>query len=163
MFVKVNSRQIFLGQQIFLTLKQMQCKIHLFNSVVFDAAARSEAVRDWLRAEQYEQVQHDDAHAEAACDHPHHGQAGHQCATDAAAPRHDQRIHSFCLRFSEPFEWPEVAAWLDSLVSVRGADLLRVKGLIHVRGDARPVVVHQMKQLYPRNAFLNAFSACIVV
>ena len=121
---------------------------HLFNSVVFDAAARSEAVRDWLRAEQYEQVQHDDAHAEAACDHPHHGQAGHQCATDAAAPRHDQRIHSFCLRFSEPFEWPEVAAWLDSLVSVRGADLLRVKGLIHVRGDARPVVVHAVQHLF---------------
>ncbi len=146
---------------------------HLFNSVVFDAAARSEAVRDWLRAEQYEQAQHlehpehpehlehsahpgqhehhahhDHAHAEAACDHPQHGQAGHQCATDTAALRHDQRIHSFCLRYREPFDWPEVAAWLDSLVSARGEDLLRVKGLIHVRGNERPVVIHAVQHLF---------------
>ena len=54
------------------------------------------------------------------------------------APRtgaHDAAIHAFCLWFDEPFTWEGLNAALQALTSLRGPDLLRVKGIVHVAGE----------------------------
>ena len=51
---------------------------------------------------------------------------------------HDAAIHAFCLWFDKPFTWEGLNAALQALTSLRGPDLLRVKGIVHVAGRARP-------------------------
>jgi G3E family GTPase len=60
---------------------------------------------------------------------------------------HHHGIASFCLAHDEPLPWPCFAHWLESLASLRGPDLLRVKGIVHVRDRSRPVVVHAVQHV----------------
>jgi G3E family GTPase len=62
-----------------------------------------------------------------------------------AAHRHG--IASFCLVHDEPVPWPRFARWLESVASLRGPDLLRVKGIVHAQGRSRPVVVHAVQHV----------------
>lgn len=65
-----------------------------------------------------------------------------------SSPEHTSGIQSFCLVFEQPFIWQELAAWLDALVIAHGPDLLRVKGIVAVEGQSRPIVVHAVQQLF---------------
>jgi G3E family GTPase len=60
---------------------------------------------------------------------------------------HHHGIASFCLVRDEPLPWPPFARWLESLASLRGSDLLRVKGIVHVRGRSKPVVIHVVQHV----------------
>ncbi len=60
---------------------------------------------------------------------------------------HHHGIASFCLAYDEPLPWPPFAGWLESVASLRGPDLLRVKGILHVQGRSRPVVVHVVQHV----------------
>jgi G3E family GTPase len=74
---------------------------------------------------------------------------------DDHAPHHahDDAIRSFAVRRVEPVAWPPFADWLGSLVSLRGADILRIKGLVNVKGSERPLVVHGVHHVfYPPTA-----------
>ena len=67
------------------------------------------------------------------------------------APRavaHDAAIDSFCLWFDKPFTWEELNAVLQALTSLRGPDLLRVKGIVHVTGERGPVVLQGAQHLF---------------
>jgi len=67
------------------------------------------------------------------------------------APRavaHDAAIDSFCLWFDKPFTWQELNAALQALTSLRGPDLLRVKGIVHVAGERGPVVLQGAQHLF---------------
>jgi G3E family GTPase len=65
------------------------------------------------------------------CDHGH------------ASAVHDDRVQSFTLFHDTPTTPQALASWLTLLASFRGANLLRVKGLINVEG--RPVVVQAVQ------------------
>ena len=45
-------------------------------------------------------------------------------------------------RSDRPLEWPGLVRWLDALTSLRGPDVLRIKGIVRVRGQHRPVAVN---------------------
>jgi G3E family GTPase len=60
---------------------------------------------------------------------------------------HRHGIASVCLVHDEPVPWARFARWLESVASLRGSDLLRVKGLVHVRGRSRPVVVQVVQHV----------------
>jgi G3E family GTPase len=92
-------------------------------SVAGDAAA-------WLGAGEY----HDHIHTQ---DHAH-----------AHAHTHDHNIDSFCLTRTEPVPWGALSDWLRSLTSLRGADLLRVKGIVNVAGRDRPAVLHGVQHIF---------------
>jgi G3E family GTPase len=63
---------------------------------------------------------------------------------------HDHEISTFTVQLDEPVEWPAFVDWLDLLLASRGDSILRVKGLIGVCGDPRPVVVQGVQHvLYP--------------
>lgn len=66
----------------------------------------------------------------------------------AEGTRHDASIRSFCLWFDEPFEWNALAETLQMLTALRGADLLRVKGVVNVRGEPGPVAIHGVQHLF---------------
>ncbi|MFN7087544.1 MAG: CobW family GTP-binding protein [Burkholderiales bacterium] len=59
--------------------------------------------------------------------------------------RHDDRIRSFSLYLDEPVSRAGLTAWLTALASLRGARLLRVKGLLNVEGS--PLAVHAVQTL----------------
>jgi len=64
--------------------------------------------------------------------------------------RHDARVHSFVLRFTEPLEWVDFAEALDVLLASCGERILRVKGLLAVAGETAPRVVHCVRHVrYP--------------
>jgi G3E family GTPase len=67
-------------------------------------------------------------------------------ATPSSA--HDAAIHSFCLWFDEPFTWEGLNAVLQALTALRGPDLLRVKGIVHVAGEPGPVVLQGAQHIF---------------
>ncbi len=61
---------------------------------------------------------------------------------------HDAAIRSFCLWFDKPFTWDGLTAVLQALTALRGPDLLRVKGIVHVTGEAGPVVLQGAQHVF---------------
>ena len=60
---------------------------------------------------------------------------------------HSDGIESFVVEIAEPVEWPTFSRAMETLIALRGADLLRVKGLLDVAGCRGPVVVQYVQHL----------------
>lgn len=70
---------------------------------------------------------------------------GHDAGHAHRAGPHDDRIRTFVLRREAPTSAAGLTAWLNMLAGLRGASLLRVKGLVNV--DGRPVVVQAVQSV----------------
>jgi len=68
--------------------------------------------------------------------------------TGRGSGAHDSAIHSFCLFFDKPFTWEGLNATLQALTALRGPDLLRVKGIVHVAGESGPVVLQGAQHVF---------------
>ncbi len=66
-----------------------------------------------------------------------------------AEAAHSDEIVSFVLANDAAVPWPVFARAMDTLVALRGADLLRVKGVLNVEGCAGPVLVQFVQHLAP--------------
>ncbi len=62
---------------------------------------------------------------------------------------HSDGIVSFILSDDTPMPWPVFSRAMETLVAMRGADLLRVKGFLSVEGCKGPVVVQFVQHLAP--------------
>lgn len=69
-------------------------------------------------------------------------------AEGAPPHRHADGIEAFALAFDAPLPWEGVATWLEMLAVTRGDSLLRVKGVLNVEGEAKPVVVHGVRRSF---------------
>jgi G3E family GTPase len=114
----------------------------LFPAGLYDPATKTSNVAGWLNAEAYEESGHDHAHA-----HEH----------GADVNRHDDRIRAFCLAFDEPLDWERFLRWMEILQSARGESLLRIKGVLNVMGQERPVVIHGVQHVFHPPAVLPAW------
>jgi G3E family GTPase len=76
--------------------------------------------------------------------HAHHGAAGDAAAHLAQA----HGISSFTLTRDQPIEWENLRAWLEALASLKGPDLLRMKGIVNIAGRAGPVVLHAVQHVF---------------
>jgi G3E family GTPase len=93
----------------------------------FDGGSETEAIR-WLRLDAFGA---DEPHAD---DHgPHH--------------HHDASIRSFALVHDVPIEADALRVWLKAILSLRGQDFLRMKGIVNVRGRPGPVIIHGVQQV----------------
>ena len=64
-----------------------------------------------------------------------------------AEAAHSDGIGSFVLMPDQPMPWPAFAKAMDTLMALRGPDLLRVKGFLDVEGCSGPVVVQFVQHL----------------
>jgi G3E family GTPase len=71
--------------------------------------------------------------------------------------RHDARIHSFCLTFDQPLRWDGMGTFLEMLVRTRGEDVLRIKGILDLEGQDRPLVVHGVQHVFHEPLLLDAW------
>lgn len=72
---------------------------------------------------------------------------------------HDGRIHSFCLTFDEPLHWSGIGMCLEMLIGTRGENLLRVKGILNLVGQDRPVAIHGVQHMFHEPTLLPAWPA----
>jgi G3E family GTPase len=75
--------------------------------------------------------------------------AGGERNTFVAEAEHSDGISSFVLTDDRPIPWQVFARVMDVLVTMRGPDLLRVKGFVNIEGCQGPVVVHFVQHLAP--------------
>jgi G3E family GTPase len=92
----------------------------------YDASVKSPDVARWIGAHR----------------HHHHHHHHHD------PNRHDARIQALCVEYDRPLPWDGVANWLEMLAMTRGASVLRVKGLLDLQGQDRPVVVHGVQSVF---------------
>ena len=89
---------------------------------VHDTRKKPAEVERWLKAAEH-------THAmQVAKDHAH---------------AHDARVQAFCLYHERTIHRAGLVMWLDMLAGLRGANLLRVKGILNVEGQ--PVVVQAVQ------------------
>jgi G3E family GTPase len=100
----------------------------LFGAALFDPARKTPDVEAWLRPDRDE----------------HHGDD-------------DRGIRSFCLTFDDPLSWQSVSGWLTMLRQCRGEDLLRVKGILHLREEELPVAIHGVHHVFHPPVQLSAW------
>jgi G3E family GTPase len=101
----------------------------ILNAGLFNPATKIPDVAGWLHAE---------AHA-----HHHHD--------------HDARVTSFCLTFDRPLHWQGIGLWLEMLIQTRGKDILRIKGILNLHGQERPVAIHGVQHVLHPPALLSAW------
>jgi len=133
----------------------------LFNAGLYDPATKTADVQGWLKAEAYEPHGHHHGHDhdhdhDHGHDH-HHGHEGHEGQDPHDVNRHDKRIAATCLTLDEPVDWDSFSLWLGSLARYRGEDLLRIKGILNVAGEDRPVAIHGVQHLFHPPARLPAW------
>jgi G3E family GTPase len=72
-----------------------------------------------------------------------------RCGNLLHGHRHDEDISTFSISIDDPVEWGAFRRWLEYLAMLKGEDLLRFKGLIHIaeRPDT-PIVVHGVQHVF---------------
>jgi G3E family GTPase len=75
--------------------------------------------------------------------------ADDQRNTFVAETVHSDGVLSFVLSDGGPMPWPVFSRAMETLVTMRGTDLLRVKGFLSVEGCKGPVVVQFVQHLAP--------------
>jgi G3E family GTPase len=87
-----------------------------------------------------------------------HGEHGAQGCVDCgplrlmpgSEPSHRSDVVAHCITLEAPLEWDVMSSWLGAVAFHHGADMLRLKGLADVCGEAGPVVVHGVQhRLHP--------------
>ncbi len=131
----------------------------LFNAGLYNPESKSLDVQRWLREEAYADArQHDHDHDHGhGHSHDHHAHAHHDHASGLDVNRHDAHIRAFCMTRDEPVDWQKFCAWIDMLTATRGADLLRIKGVLNIAGETRPVAIHGVQHLFHPPVLLPAW------
>ena len=119
----------------------------------------------WLAAERYQPAARDHSHGHHAhgadcgpdCGHDHHDHHHHDHAQGCADPHCDHPSHdhehlhgisSFCLSFTEPLDGHELSNAMQLLAQLYGEKLLRVKGILNVKDQTKPFVVHGVQHMF---------------
>ena len=91
----------------------------ILNAGLFDPTGKIPDVKKWLDAEAFDE-------------HRHH---------------HDPNVHAFCITLDKPVHWQGLGMWLEMLIATSGEKLLRIKGILNLRGQDRPVALHAIRHL----------------
>ena len=73
--------------------------------------------------------------------------------------RHGDEVGSVVLRCDRPMAWKPLQLWLESVLSLRGADVLRLKGLVQLQGESRLVVLQGVHHVLHPPVFLERHTA----
>lgn len=130
----------------------------LLDAGLFDPKTKSPDVAKWLNAEAYEDV---DPHEHGTHHHGHEGHDHHHHAHDHHhhdVNRHDDHITALCLTVPDPIPPEALDLWLEAVMIVKGPDILRMKGLLHVADIPGPLVVHGVQHIFHPPVMLRKWS-----
>lgn len=68
--------------------------------------------------------------------------AGHSAA------EHSEGIGSFCLRSMQPLIWEDFSSWLNTQLTRDGERILRVKGILDVAGQTKPLLINGVHHVF---------------
>jgi G3E family GTPase len=126
----------------------------LLNLGLFKTEGKTLDVQKWLNEEAFEEdadAHHGHHHAH---DHDHDHEHGHgrkHAAHDDHAHdinRHDDHIRAFCFSFNDPIDPVVFEEWLTLLLSLKGGDMLRIKGILNLVGRSGPTVIHGVQHIF---------------
>ncbi|HYP84273.1 GTP-binding protein [Variovorax sp.] len=86
-----------------------------------------------------------DAHCDHQHEHDHDHRHGHGGAPHGHT--HDPSVASVSFTFDQPFDAVRLQRALEELLALRGDDIFRVKGILHVQGDERRHVLQGVHRL----------------
>ncbi|MEM7700997.1 MAG: GTP-binding protein [Pseudomonadota bacterium] len=156
--LKKRLRSINPAARIVSVADQANNLMGLFDGAAFNPELKGEDVLKWLQEEAYsdghhhhDHDHHDHGHHHDDNDHSHgHDHHGHHHDIN----RHDDRISSVCITIDEPLA-PEIFdEWFGLLTTLKGVNMLRVKGLINLAGMGTPLVVHGVQHIWHPPALL---------
>jgi G3E family GTPase len=152
-------REINPGAPLLLAAQGVVAPAELLGCGPFDPAAKSADLRQWLDAERWAAAEAHGHHDHGHDDHDHgHGHVHHHVHGAAPDPnRHGAGIQAFCLRFDTPLPWDGLATWLEVLSATRGDSVLRIKGILDLQDQDRPVIVHGVQGTWHRPTLLPAW------
>jgi G3E family GTPase len=119
----------------------------LFDLGPFRPDVKIGEVLGWLNEEAYAQ-DHDHRHDD-------HGQHEHDHHVHNDPNRHDAHIQAFCLTFDHPLQWEGIGTFLRMLIVTHGESLLRIKGLLNLVGQDRPLVFHGVQHVFHEPTLLR--------
>ena len=70
---------------------------------------------------------------------------------------HDDGVRALSLTTETPIEIHRFVRWVETLLESHGDRVLRLKGILHVAGDERPVVVHGVQHVFHPLGRLSAW------
>ena len=111
----------------------------LLRADLYDPATKGAEVLRWIEAEA---LRSDET-----------GPAEHGHDTN----RHGPDIHTFCIVHEEPIDWTAFGIWLTMLLHSHGEEVLRVKGILNVRGIETPVVINGVQHIIHPPMHLEAW------
>ena len=113
----------------------------LFDIGLYEVEGKSPDVGRWLRDESLAAVG-------VAADHDHRHDVN----------RHDESIRAYCVVRDAPVSGAAFGYFLESLIAGKGADLLRVKGIVNVaERPEMPAVIHGVQHLFHPVQWLDAW------
>jgi G3E family GTPase len=110
----------------------------LFGCGLYDPETKSFDVRGWLQEEAFR--------ARQGGGHEHHNHVNDNVSLHDPN-RHGDDIEAFCLVRHEPIEWPAFVAWMQTLISHRGENLLRIKGIVNITDEPNPIAIHGVQHV----------------
>ncbi len=76
---------------------------------------------------------------------------------ESAVNRHDDRIHATCLTIDKPIPAESFERWMDILTMFMGPDILRIKGIVNLIDEPKPVVIHGVQHIFHPPVLLDAW------
>lgn len=119
----------------------------LFGTGMFDAETKQIDLQSWIDPALYDAAadmpvatgaEPDEAARAYYAEHGHTPEEGHNHGA----------VNSFCITRDEPMSLDMLRMFLEGLTGEAGPDLLRVKGIVNVRGEDRPAVIQGAQLIF---------------
>ncbi|MDB5523980.1 MAG: putative cobalamin synthesis protein [Rhizobium sp.] len=77
----------------------------------------------------------------------------------AEGKAHSAQFRSFAIAVDDPIDWTGFGIWLTMLLNRHGARVLRVKGILNISGEPRPVAIHGVQHLVHTPVHMEAWAS----
>lgn len=120
----------------------------LLDAGLFKSTEKVPDVARWLNEQAFADDARHGHHHEHKHDHhhEHHGHDDHHHHHDVNV--HDDHIRAFCFTFDTPITPEAFEEWLSLFVGFKGENILRMKGIVNLAGEDKPVVIHGVQHIF---------------
>ncbi|MEM1345766.1 MAG: GTP-binding protein [Pseudomonadota bacterium] len=129
----------------------------LFGLSAMQKGATPETMADWLGTDAHHRAGHD--HHDHNHNHGHGHNHSHGHSHDHGHSRdHAHGIQSASIEVADPIPARVFELWLETLLTLKGQDILRIKGIVHVEGEALPLAFHGVRHIFEQPVPLTSWS-----